>query len=121
METIHTHANGNARARMHAATDIATTHGYMIKVPLYYRIDNQVGSDQVTTVTICHYRARVVQPMEIRKNSGFILTSIGVKYNEPFGLGRFATDHSLTKAASRPLFARIRRYAPQGDHQKYHI
>ena len=35
---------------------------------------------------------------------------------EPFGLGRFATDHSLTKAASRPLFARVRRYAPQGDH-----
>ena len=32
---------------------------------------------------------------------------------EPFGLGRFATDHSLTKAASRPLFARVRRYAPQ--------
>ena len=30
---------------------------------------------------------------------------------EPFGLGRFATDHSLTKAASRPLFARVRRYA----------
>ena len=25
---------------------------------------------------------------------------------EPFGLGRFATDHSLTKAASRSLFAR---------------
>ena len=36
--------------------------------------------------------------------------------DEPFGLGRFATDHSLTKAASRPLFARVRRYAPQGDH-----
>ena len=36
--------------------------------------------------------------------------------NEPFGLGRFATDHSLTKAASRPLFARVRRYAPQRDH-----
>ena len=35
---------------------------------------------------------------------------------EPFGLGRFATDHSLTKAASRPLFARVRRYAPQRDH-----
>ena len=35
---------------------------------------------------------------------------------EPFGLGRFATDHSLAKAASRPLFARVRRYAPQGDH-----
>ena len=34
---------------------------------------------------------------------------------EPFGLGRFATDHSLTKAASRPLFARVRRYAPQND------
>ena len=33
---------------------------------------------------------------------------------EPFG--RFATDHSLAKAASRPLFARVRRYAPQGDH-----
>ena len=33
--------------------------------------------------------------------------------NEPFGLGRFATDHSLTKAASRPLFVRVRRYAPQ--------
>ena len=36
--------------------------------------------------------------------------------NEPFGLGRFATDHSLTKAASRPLFARVRRYAPQRNH-----
>ena len=34
---------------------------------------------------------------------------------EPFGLGRFATDHSLTKAASRHLFARVRRYAPQSD------
>ena len=34
---------------------------------------------------------------------------------EPFGLGRFATDHSLTKAASRSLFARVRRYAPQRD------
>ena len=32
---------------------------------------------------------------------------------EPFGPGRFATDHSLTKAASRPLFARVRRYARQ--------
>ena len=32
---------------------------------------------------------------------------------EPFGLGRFATDHSLTKAASRPLFVRVRHYAPQ--------
>ena len=32
-------------------------------------------------------------------------------YYEPFGLGRFATDHSLTKAAPRPLFARVRRYA----------
>ena len=32
---------------------------------------------------------------------------------EPIGLGRFATDHSFTKAASRPLFARVRRYAPQ--------
>ena len=32
---------------------------------------------------------------------------------EPFGLGRFATDHSLTKAASRSLFVRVRRYAPQ--------
>ena len=35
--------------------------------------------------------------------------------DEPFGLGRFATDHSLTKAASRPLFARVRRYALQRD------
>ena len=35
--------------------------------------------------------------------------------NEPFGLGRFATDHSPTKAASRPLFARVRRYAPPMD------
>ena len=34
---------------------------------------------------------------------------------EPFGLGRFATDHSLTKAASRSLFARVRLYAPQSD------
>ena len=34
---------------------------------------------------------------------------------EPFGLGRFATDHSLAKTASRPLFARVRRYAPQRD------
>ena len=32
---------------------------------------------------------------------------------EPFGLGRFATDHSLTNAASRPLFVRVRRYAPK--------
>ena len=32
---------------------------------------------------------------------------------EPFGLGRFATDHSLTKAASGPLFTRVRRSAPQ--------
>ena len=36
--------------------------------------------------------------------------------DESFGLGRFATDHSFTKAGSRNLFARIRRYAPQGDH-----
>ena len=34
---------------------------------------------------------------------------------EPFGVGRFATDHSLTKPASRPLFARVQRYAPQRD------
>ena len=34
---------------------------------------------------------------------------------EPFGLGRFAMDHSLTKTASRPLFAHVRRYAPQRD------
>ena len=27
---------------------------------------------------------------------------------ELFGLGRFAKDHSLTKAASRPLFVRVR-------------
>ena len=32
---------------------------------------------------------------------------------EPFGLGRFATDHSLTKVVSRPLFVHVRRYAPQ--------
>ena len=43
------------------------------------------------------------------------LNPIDVYNDEPFGLGRFATDHSLTKAASRPLFARVRRYAPQGD------
>ena len=32
---------------------------------------------------------------------------------EPFGLGlgRFATDHSLTKVALRPLFVRVRHYA----------
>ena len=35
---------------------------------------------------------------------------------EPFGLGRFVTGHSLKKAASRPLFARVRRYAPQRGH-----
>ena len=40
---------------------------------------------------------------------------------EPFGLGRFATDHSLTKTASRLLFARVRRYAPQRDNQKTHL
>ena len=34
-------------------------------------------------------------------------------YNKPFRLGGFATDHSLTKVASRPLFVRVRRYAPQ--------
>ena len=39
-------------------------------------------------------------------------TMLSFLLNEPFGLGRFATDHSLTKAASRPLFARVRRYAP---------
>ena len=33
--------------------------------------------------------------------------------DEHFGLGRFATDHSFTKAASRPLFICVRRYAPQ--------
>ena len=33
--------------------------------------------------------------------------------HEPFGLDRFATDHSITKAASRPLFVRVRRCAPQ--------
>ena len=38
--------------------------------------------------------------------------SITLYIYEPFSLGRFAMDHSLTKAASRPLFARIRRYAP---------
>ena len=32
---------------------------------------------------------------------------------EPFGLGRFATDHSLTKVASRPLFVRVRHYTTQ--------
>ena len=36
--------------------------------------------------------------------------------DEPFDLGRFATDHSFTKAASRTLFTRVLRYAPQGDH-----
>ena len=44
----------------------------------------------------------------------FVLTAIhltNIHTNEPFGLGRFATDLSLTKAASRPLFARVRRYA----------
>ena len=35
------------------------------------------------------------------------------KVHEPFGLGRFATGHSLTKAASRLLFVRVRRLAPQ--------
>ena len=35
---------------------------------------------------------------------------------QPFGLGSIATDHSITKAASRPLFARVRRYALQKDH-----
>ena len=35
---------------------------------------------------------------------------------ESVGLGRFAADYSLTKAASRPLFARVRSYAPQGNH-----
>ena len=29
---------------------------------------------------------------------------------EPFGLGRLATDHSLKKVASRPLFIRVRGY-----------
>ena len=46
----------------------------------------------------------------------FLLPTRNLIIYEPFGLGRFATDHSLTKAASRPLFARVRRYAPQGDH-----
>ena len=32
---------------------------------------------------------------------------------EPFGLGRFATDHFLTKFASRPLFVRVRHYTTQ--------
>ena len=32
---------------------------------------------------------------------------------EPIGLGRFATDHSLTKVASRPLFVCVRHYAIQ--------
>ena len=32
---------------------------------------------------------------------------------EPFGLGRFTMDHSLKKAASRPLFVRVRRLAPE--------
>ena len=40
-----------------------------------------------------------------------LVTCIFLVY-EPFGLGRFATDYSLTKAASRPLSARVRRYAP---------
>ena len=31
-------------------------------------------------------------------------------YYEPFGLVRFATDHSLTKITSRHLFVRIRHY-----------
>ena len=47
----------------------------------------------------------------------YIYTLTTIIY-EPFGLGRFATDHSLTKAASRPLFARVRRYALQRDNQK---
>ena len=35
-----------------------------------------------------------------------------IKY-ELFGLGRFATDHSLTKVALRPLFVLVRCCAPQ--------
>ena len=33
--------------------------------------------------------------------------------DEPSSLGRFATDHSLTKTASQSLFVRIRHYVPQ--------
>ena len=33
--------------------------------------------------------------------------------DEPFGLGRFATDHSLTKVAKRLLFVRVTHYAIQ--------
>ena len=54
----------------------------------------------------------------ILQKTGHLITDImciNISY-EPFGLGRFATDHSLTKAASRPLFARVRRYALQRDH-----
>ena len=45
------------------------------------------------------------------------LNDIIMRFNqyESFGLGRFATDHSLTKAASRPLFARVQRNTPQRD------
>ena len=50
------------------------------------------------------------------KISNFIETQATFLQYEPLGLVRFATDHSLTKAASRPLFARVRRYAPQRDH-----
>ena len=42
-----------------------------------------------------------------------LINRFRIIHNEPFGLGRFAMDHPLTKAASRPLFVPIRRYAPQ--------
>ena len=32
---------------------------------------------------------------------------------EPFGLGPFATDHSLTKVALRPLLVRVSHYTTQ--------
>ena len=35
------------------------------------------------------------------------------KINGPFGLSRFAKDHSLTKATSGPLLVRFRLHATQ--------
>ena len=52
---------------------------------------------------------------EMYEAFSYLFDEMNYTIYEPFGLGRFATDLSLTKAAPRPLFARVRRYAPQGD------
>ena len=81
--------------------------------------DDQVSSKTVArTLHSLGFRARkacrkpMISKKNLKKGWNFIT-------NEPFGLGRFATDHSLPKAASQPVFARIWRIAPQRDNKNH--